>query len=100
MAAPRCTALRVPTNAQSTPAAYAAKRTASSVHARPPGSFAQHVIGDAVAVARLIGVAAAVHVGEVEIADRAKAVRMGEKRADRRCAANLGDEDALAVAPD
>ena len=35
-------------------------------------SIAEHYVGDAVAVARLIGVPAAVHVGEVEPADGAQ----------------------------
>ena len=51
-------------------------------------------------MACLVGVAAAVHVGEVEAADGAQAEGVGEESADRGGAADLGDEDALAVAPD
>ena len=48
-------------------------------------------------MARLIGVAAAVHVGEVEAADGAQRRGWAMKRADGGGAADLGDEDVLAV---
>ena len=61
----------------------------------PRGSpiIPQHRVREAVAVARLIGVAAAVHVGEVEAADGAQAVGVREEGADRGGAADLGAED-------
>ena len=50
-------------------------------------------------MARLIGVAAAVHVGEVEAADGAERVRVRDEPADRGGGADLGDEDVPGVAP-
>ena len=50
------------------------------------------MIRQAVAVARLIGVAAAVHVGEIEPADGAERAGVGEEFADRGGAAHLHAE--------
>jgi len=44
-------------------------------------------------VARLVGVAATVHVGEVEVADGAECPRVGEEFADRCGAADFDDQD-------
>jgi hypothetical protein len=46
-------------------------------------------------VARLVGVAAAVHVGEVEAADGAERVAVGEEGADRGGPKDLDAEGAL-----
>src|SRR5437762_13612710 len=55
-------------------------------------SISQHGIGEAVAVARLIGVPAAVHVGEIETPDGAQRAGVGEEFADRGGAADLHAE--------
>src|SRR4051794_22069145 len=51
-------------------------------------------------MARLIGVSAAVHVGEIEVADRPAGMRVPDEAADRVSAPDVGNEDASTVAPD
>src|SRR5689334_13172092 len=60
----------------------------------------QHVIGQAVAVARLIGVPTAVHMRQVERPDGPQRAARAKEFADRGEAANLDAENVLAAGED
>src|SRR5262245_56851030 len=60
-------------------------------------SLAQHVIRQAVAVARLIGVPATIHMRQVEGPDGAQSAAIGEKFDDRGKAPDVDPENILAM---